>query len=84
MKMFKTMKSKIKLFLCILLFHVIVGNDTDNPLLMFEFLMQGTTINSADQRMEFMLYHYILNVGFVILLLGSVLQGSFLERAVVR
>ncbi len=75
MKMFKTMKSKIKLFLCILLFHVIVGNDTDNPLLLFEFLMQGTTINSADQRMEFMLYHYILNVGFVILLLGSVLQA---------
>lgn len=65
----------IKLFLCILLFHLIVVNETDNTLLIFEFLIQGTIINPLDGTMEFMLYHYMLNLGLTILLLAAVLQA---------
>lgn len=68
------MKNKIKLFLFILLFHVVLNNSND-LLLNIEFLMQGVIVNPFDETVQFILYHYVLNLGLMILLISTVLQA---------
>lgn len=69
------MKNKLILFLSVLLFHLIVANDTNDPLLNFQFLMLGADVNPFDETLEFMLYHYVLNLGLMTLFLMTVLQA---------
>lgn len=69
------MKNKKLLFSLMLLFHVIVFNSTDDPLLNIEFLMEGIIIEPYDKTPQFILYHYVLNSGFMILLIATVLQA---------
>lgn len=68
------MKNKKLLFLFILLFHLVVLNDTNNLLFNFEFLMQGSLIYPGEETPQFILYHYVLNLGLIILFLSTVLQ----------
>jgi len=69
------MKNKIKLFLSMLLFHLFVLNPTKSPLLNIEFLMQGVFANSVGVKLQFMFYHYILNLAFTVILIITVFQA---------
>lgn len=69
------MKNKILLFSLILLLHLVVLNNTNDPLLNIEFLMQGTIIEPYDETPQFLLYHYVLNLGLMVLLISTVLQA---------
>ena len=69
------MKNKILLFSSILLLHLVVLNNTNDPLLNIEFLMQGTIIEPYDEAPRFILYHYVLNFGLMVLIISTVLQA---------
>lgn len=69
------MKNKIKLFSIMLLFHLVVLNYTNDPLLNIEFLMQGIIVNQFDETLQFIMYNYVLNIGLMVLLIATVFQA---------